>query len=338
MRVSVSRWRVRWAHATAAVVVAVCLFGATVPARSADETADRRELPADVWLQEFKRPVIAEPGTAEARARLALGLKLFNDPRLSVDNAWSCATCHAGPTLTDGRPRARGRSGPLQRNTPTLLGIGEAELFNWDGSASSLAEQFERPITSADEMGATWPGLIAKLERDDDDRARFATAFPGSGRIDRGTITQALATAVRSFAPPRTAFDRWIDGDPTAISETARDGFRIFTGKGNCATCHRGWRFTDDKFHDVGLPGNDPGRGAVAGGVPGLKAFKTPTLRQVAKTAPYMHDGSKASLADVIAHYAGGFERRGSIATNVRRDLTLKPRERAALQAFLETL
>ena len=115
-------------------------------------------------------------------------------------------------------------------------------------------------------------------------------------------------------------------------------GFRLFTGKAGCVLCHVGWRFTDDRFHDIGLASRDGGRGAVPGGTPGLMAFKTPSLRELAHTAPYMHDGSLPTLEAVVAHYAGGFVARPSLSTNLVRDLRLSPAERGDLVAFLRTL
>ncbi len=326
-----------------AVVVASAVLG--VPFSVFAQTADDGALPADIWRELFRRPPPVSR-TAIQTARTDLGVKLFADARLSKDGMWSCRTCHSGSTLTDGRARARGRNGPLKRNTPTLLGIGHAPLFNWDGSAGSLSAQFERPVTSTDEMAGQWDRIVRTLAGDADYARRFRSAFPTAPAIERGTIKQALAAAVESFVPPVTRFDRWIEGEATALSSLEREGFRIFTGKGNCATCHSGWRFTDDKFYDIGLRAPDQrdgadvdlGRGGVPGGVPGLRAFKTPTLRQVSRTAPFMHDGGKATLAAVVAHYAGGFEDRRGVATNIRRDLKLTQDERRALIAFLKVL
>ncbi|MEL6299097.1 MAG: cytochrome c peroxidase [Pseudomonadota bacterium] len=314
----------------AAVVLGLA---ATAPAQQPSEGA----LAAEVWRNIFRRSPAPSPSRTEV-TRVNLGLALFGDTRLSGDGTWSCETCHAGPTLTDGRVRGRGRNGPLKRNTPTLLGIGNAQRFNWDGSAGSLVAQFERPITSPDEMAGRWDQIVEDLGRDANYRALFRAAFPASPKIARATITEALAAAVRVFEAPRTRFDDWIAGNAAALSDEERAGFRIFTGKGGCATCHGGWRLTDDEFHNIGLAGGDPGRGAVPGGIKGLSAFKTPTLRQVANTAPYMHDGSKPDLAAVVAHYAGGLKPRPGLAETLVRDLSLSARERGELIAFLKTL
>lgn len=149
---------------------------------------------------------------------------------------------------------------------------------------------------------------------------------------------KALAAYEASLVSPPTRFDRWVEGDDAALDATEKDGFAIFVGKGGCVSCHGGWRFTDDQFHDIGLLTDDPGRAGIATGNGGIAAFKTPGLRLVSKTGPYMHDGSKATLADVVQHYAGGLTVRPSLAPNVVRDLRLDARERAVLIAFLRTL
>ena len=129
--------------------------------------------------------------------------------------------------------------------------------------------------------------------------------------------------------------DRW---RRAALSAAEVRGFRLFTGKGGCVLCHVGWRFTDDRFHDIGLPGGDAGRGAVPGGTPGLQAFKTPSLRDVAHTAPYMHDGSLPTLTAVLRHYTGGFVARPALAPSMNRELRPDAREKSDLIAFLRTL
>ena len=136
----------------------------------------------------------------------------------------------------------------------------------------------------------------------------------------------------------KAPFDRWVEGDEGAIDAEAKRGFELFNGRGNCAACHSGWRFTDDGFHDVGLRSLDRGRAAEVPDVPQLEhAFKTPTLRNIALRAPYMHDGSAATLRDVVAHYDSGFVERPSLSPEMRR-LGLSARETDDLVAFMRTL
>jgi cytochrome c peroxidase len=151
-------------------------------------------------------------------------------------------------------------------------------------------------------------------------------------------VVAALASYVRSLVSPPTRFDAWAEGDAQALRAGELRGFRLFTGKAGCVLCHVGWRFTDDRFHDIGLPSSDAGRGAVPGGTPGLMAFKTPGLRELTHTAPYMHDGSLPTLDTVVRHYSGGFVARPSLAPHLNRELKLTARERVDLVAFLRTL
>jgi len=294
------------------------------------------------WREMFTRPATTpapadNPMTPE---RVALGARLFADPRLSGTGSRSCATCHQpAHSFTDARPRARSVSGaPLRRNTPSLWNLAWAKQFFWDGRAPSLEEQVQMPIENSDEMGGDWPTILMRLEADAELAARFRAAFAEEAAGSQATIVKALASYVRSLVSPPTRFDTWIDGDGAALSAAEVRGFRLFTGKGGCVLCHVGWRFTDDRFHDIGLPSRDPGRGAVPGGTPGLQAFKTPSLRDVALTTPYMHDGSLPTLTAVLRHYTGAFLARPALAPSINRQLRLTARERSDLIAFLRSL
>jgi cytochrome c peroxidase len=298
---------------------------------------------ADPWRALFRRPTTPVPVPADnpvTPERIALGAELFADPRLSGDGGRSCASCHRSElAFTDGRRRAQAVSGaPLRRNTPSLWNLAWSKHYFWDGRAPSLEAQVRMPIEAPDEMGGDWPTILARLVRDAELAGRFRAAFGDRAPISQDLVAKALAAYVRSLVSPATRFDAWIEGDSGALSEAEVRGFRLFTGKAGCMLCHAGWRFTDDRFHDIGLPGTDPGRGAVAGGTPGLRAFKTPSLREAAHTAPYMHDGSLPTLAAVVTHYSGGFVGRPALAPTMNRTLRLSRQERADLVAFLRTL
>jgi cytochrome c peroxidase len=325
------------------------LFWITAAAIALQLPADAQDLggraddAAAPWRALFRRPPgppPAPPDNPSTPERVALGARLFADPRLSGNGQRACASCHR-PELafTDGRQRAQGLSGaPLRRNTPTLWNLAWSTRYFWDGRAPSLEAQVRMPIEAADEMGGDWPAILARLEADVGLAQQFRAAFGDEPPISQETVAKALAAYVRSLVSPATRFDAWIAGDAAALSAAEARGFRLFTGKAQCVLCHVGWRFADDRFHDVGLPSRDPGRGAVPGGTPGLRAFKTPSLRELTRTAPYMHDGSLPSLARVVAHYAGGFVARPGLAPNVNRALRLSPQERADLVAFIKTL
>lgn len=294
--------------------------------------------PNEIWRSIFARPAARAVDDLEAKKQ-ALGALLFSDTRLSRDGDRSCASCHRPESgYSDGLRLARGRDGTaLKRNTPHLFNLAEGKAFYWDGREPTLDSQARVPLTSVNELAADWARTLADFGADPDLRAQFAAAFPDAG-VSEETIIAALAAYERSLVSPVTAFDRWVEGDEAALSEQERRGLRIFVGKGGCVGCHGGWRMTDDGFHDVGVDSDDPGRSVVAGGAAGIPAFKTPGLRQVSKTAPYMHNGSLAKLDDVVAHYAGGHLKRPSLAPNLVRDLELDAQERAALVAFLKAL
>ncbi len=311
-----------------------CVLAPSLAAQAADTEA--------VWRQMFQRPH-APPAPADnplTPGTVALGAKLFADPRLSGAGRHSCASCHQPErAFTDGRRQARALTGaPLRRNTPALWNLAWSRQFFWDGRAPSLEAQVRMPIEAADEMGGDWPVVLRRLGADAALADQFRNAFPGEQSLSEATVVKALASYVRSLVSSPTRFDAWIDGESGALNSGELRGFRLFTGKAGCMLCHAGWRFTDDRFHDIGLPGKDPGRAAIPDGTPGRTAFKTPSLRDVARTAPYMHDGSLPTLAAVLGHYAGGFISRPTLAPHMNRRLRLSTKEKADLIAFLRTL
>lgn len=307
------------------------------PASLRPETAAPQVTRDAVWRAIFARPA-ESPTAPDDAGKVALGRDLFRDVRLSGSGRASCASCHdPAQAFTDGRKTAVGPGGAvLKRNAPALYNLAWAASFFWDGRAPTLAEQARVPILAPDELAGDFPSIAQALSHDPQMSARFAAAFPAASAITETEILAALAAYERSLVSPQTRFDRWVSGDDGALTGQERDGFDIFVGKGGCVSCHGGWRLTDDAFHDVGLPGNDLGRGALESG--GLPAFKTPSLREVARTAPYMHDGSLATLEDVVRHYTGGLVLRPSLAPTVVRDLELTEKEKADLVAFLKTL
>lgn len=290
----------------------------------------------------FARPdaMPAPPDNPETPEKVRLGFELFRDKRLSGAGNRACASCHRPErSFTDGLARAEGLDGKaLKRNTLTLYDLAWGKSFYWDGRAASLEEQARIPLLHPNEMAGDVAVIVERLAADAAMKAQFAAAFPEGPAISESAILKALAAYERSLVAPETRFDRWVRGDNAALDTREKAGFAIFVGKGGCVACHGGWRFTDDRFHDIGLRDDDPGRGAVPGGVPGLAAFKTPTLRQLTHTAPYMHNGSVRSLDAVLDHYTGGLEKRPSLAANIVRNLKLDAAERQALVAFLQSL
>jgi cytochrome c peroxidase len=166
----------------------------------------------------------------------------------------------------------------------------------------------------------------------------FAAAFPAAPRVDASNLAKAIATYERTLISPDTRFDRWIAGEPQALTQSEIAGFRLFTGKARCVQCHSGFAFSDYAFHDIGLPGDDRGRGAVLRLEAAEHAFKTPGLRELGRSAPYMHDGSLATLDDVLRHYQSGVVERATLSKDLARGLDLSEAERGDLIAFLRTL
>ena len=273
-------------------------------------------------------------------SRIALGKRLFNETRISSDGSVSCATCHDPErAFTDGNRYSKGVSGkPLRRHSPTLWNVAWGQAFFWDGREPSLEKQSLKPIQDPDEMGLPIAEAVTRLRSDPTYIAGFAAAFPEQPTINADTLSKALASYQRSLVAPPTRFDRWIAGDRKALTAQEQAGFAIFNGTANCASCHSGWAFTDHGFHDVGLADTDKGRGAVMGIARLDHAFKTPSLRELKWTSPYMHDGSLATLDDVVTHYENGVIDRPSLSRDLPRKLDLTADERTALLAFLGSL
>lgn len=341
----------------------VCLSFATVlgvgllfaPASEPDRRADLRGLltsspagasadvhvPADL-KEKYKRPVsIPSPKSNPLTPEKAeLGRHLFFDPRISSTKAVSCASCHnPGFDWSDGRARGLGVTGiPLPRRSPTVVNAAWLTALMWDGRAGGLEQQAALPITAEHEMGLALEEAVARVKAIEGYAPLFEAAFPGE-EISEKTLLGALASFQRTLVSREAPFDKWIAGDETAISDAAKRGFLVFNGEGRCNKCHSSWRFTDDSFHDIGLDSEDIGRGAFA--PPSVTimqhAFKTPTLRDLRMSGPYMHDGSMDTLAEVIDHYEKGGKKRPSLSPEMK-PITLSDRERADLMAYLETL
>ena len=255
------------------------------------------------------------PLTAE---KIALGRRLFRDPRLSRDGTIACTTCHdPARAFTDGRSIAVGVSGRQgRRNVPTLVNRAWGRLFFWDGRVRTLEEQVLRPIEDSNEM---------------DRPARDAAARVG---VSIPELSQALAGYVRSIMSGDSPYDRFIAGNRTALTDEQQVGLQIFRGKGNCTRCHVGPTFSDERVHNTGVAWHE-GRLLDEGG--GEGTFKTPTLREVARTAPYMHDGSLETLQQVVEFYDRGGNTNPALDPEIR-PLRLTEGEKRALVAFLSSL
>lgn len=271
--------------------------------------------------------------------RIALGKRLFFDARLSQDRSIACASCHRpdhgfADTVALSRG-AGGRSG--RRNAPSLVNRAYGSSFFWDGRAATLEAQVLEPIQDSLEMDLPIEQLVARLGEDARYRDGFAAAFADG--VTPANVARALASYVRTLRSGDVPVDRSRDGDTTALSPAARRGLALFTGRANCSTCHVGPNFSDEQFHNTGVAGDpsDLGRFAVTGNWAERGAFKTPTLREVARTAPYMHDGSLATLEAVVDFYDRGGRPNPSLDREIH-PLGLSPDDKRDLVRFLRAL
>jgi len=241
--------------------------------------------------------------------KVALGRQLFFDERLSVDGSRSCYSCHVCEHgLTDGLPKAIGAGNKqLTRSSPTLWNIGYQKEFYWDGRSPSLEKQALAAWTGAN-MGAKAEEIVVKLNALQGYKAQFQQVFQTYATPDN--VVKAIAAYERTIISGNTAWDRWKAGDQSALSESAVRGWNIFQAI-KCNNCHDGVLFTDQQFHNVGIGMDqkepDVGRFKVSNKPEDTGAFKTPTLRDIANTAPYFHDGSARTLEEAVdTMLAGG--------------------------------
>lgn len=258
--------------------------------------------------------------------RIERGRQLFFDTRLSRDGTIACASCHDPErAFSDGRPVAIGVFNRVgRRSAPALVNRGYGRAFFWDGRAATLEEQVLQPIQDPNEMDMTLRDVSARM------------------RLPADEIARSLATFVRSLLSGDSAFDRFISGDRSALTAAQQAGLQVFRGKANCTACHVGPTFSDERFHNTGVAWRDgrlldAGRFEVTRNVEDRGAFKTPTLREISRTAPYMHDGSIGTLDEVVGFYDRGGNPNAQLDVELR-PLRLTDSEKEALVAFLESL
>lgn len=296
---------------------------------------------------ERKKPLVLLPAAVSAPKdnattpeKVDLGRQLFFDQRLSGDNRMSCASCHI-PTkaFADSLARAKGLGGKvLGRNTPTLLNVGFYRTHFWDGRATSLEEQVLVPIRSPDEMNQDLGALEEKLNAVPGYVKQFQTIF--GTKVNRDGVAKALAAFERTLVTKPSPFDRYLRGEEDSLSEDAKEGLRLFSGEAGCVRCHRGPLLSDGEYYRLGVGGGDRGRGAVTGKKEDDHKYRTPSLRNVAQTGPYMHDGSLKTLTDVVTFYYRSAPQRTSdgLPLDIEPLLGKSFSEIAPIVAFLECL
>jgi len=336
---------------TAALAVAACGGTPTTAQLEADNPI--AATPSPYGMEEFFAAASHQPDPARAR----LGRWLFYDARLSSDRSTSCATCHRPEfafseqqSLPTGVGGQRGR-----RKTPSIVNLAARTVlpgterdpghtFFWDGRAPNLETQVLAPIADPREMGMNHPAMLGRLSEIEGYGKYFEEAFGSPGvTVDR--VAAALADFVRTRRSGNAPYDRWAYGrDPRALTDEAQRGSEIFFFSGRCATCHAGFNFSDGLFHNLGVGWNpttqtfaDEGRLAVSHEPQDRGRFKTPGLREVDRHPPYMHDGSLATLRDVVEFYNRGGNRNPGLSARIR-PLGLSEQDVVALIAFLRSL
>jgi cytochrome c peroxidase len=342
------------------------------PAKLGSDTQQARRWKSEPihTFQQLGLPPMSIPSDDPLTAsKISLGRRLFTDRSLSGDQSISCATCHdPAKFFTDGRKTAlgvRNRSG--FRNAPSLLNVGFLTTELWDGRVRTLEAQVGFPICNPLEMDSSQVVVLARLANKGGYREFFEEAF-GPGPITFEHVGMAIAAFERSLISGDSRFDKYFyGGEENALSAAAKHGLRLFVEprKGNCASCHRIYKrssytadlygadsapddkqfalFTDNLFHNTGIGFETPhtfkdlGRFLVTRSPTDIGAFKTPSLRNVSKTGPYMHDGSLRTLEDVIRFYDKGGNRNPNIDTLLH-PLHLTPEERRDLVEFLQSL
>lgn len=282
-------------------------------------------------------PPLERPTSLDAN-KIELGLRLFSDPRLSADDSVSCAHCHNLSTAgTDGLPLSSGIGGKQGlRNSPTIFNAALNSLQFWDGRATSLEEQLDGPINNPVEMASNWEQVVAKIKADKDYRQSFSDLYTDG--ITRNNIKNAISTFERSLITTNSPFDQFQRGNKDAISTEAKAGYRLFINLG-CISCHQGKNIGGNMFEKIGvmepyfdntpaaLKNSDLGRFHLTNNKEHQYEFRVPSLRNVARTAPYFHDGSVATLDEAV-----------NIMARFQLGFTLDQYELDQLVAFLESL
>jgi cytochrome c peroxidase len=334
------------------VGLALALAALFLPAGLAlgEERPKPPPLPRDTLVRELPLEPLAGRSPARlpppadnvlTRERIGLGRKLFFDPILSADGSVSCATCHdPAHAFAGSQPRSVGIAGHTgRRNAPSLLNRASGTAFFWDGRGKTLEEQALEPIKNPHELGGPLDDAVRRLQADAGYRWAFAEAYPDG--VTAENLGRALAAFERVLISGGSRLDRFRAGEVSALTDGERIGLWLFESRAGCWRCHRGANFTDERFHNTGVAAlqNEPdgGRYEVTHDEADRGRFKTPGLRDVSQTAPYMHDGSLASLHEVVDYYNRGPTPNSRLDPALK-PLSLSPQEVEHLVEFLKAL
>ena len=324
---------------TATLLLALAVLACENKETTAEFKPEIQPLPAGLARYEAMEIPADNPMTPE---KVALGRQLFFDERLSGDGSRSCYSCHVCEKgLTDGLPKAIGAfNKALPRSSPTLWNIGYHKMFYWDGRSPSLEKQAMAAWTGGN-MGAKdrEAEIVGKINALQGYRSQFQKVFGGEATAEN--IMQAISAYERTITSGDTAWDRWQAGDQSAASEAAKRGFEVFK-QAKCNNCHDGVLLTDQQFHNVGIgmdaPEPDQGRGKISNKPEETGAFKTPTLRDIAESGPYFHDGSVATLEEAVDLMLGGGKPNPFLDKKNLEKRTITAAQRSDLLEFLKSL
>lgn len=343
--------------------IVVCATACTVAMRNQPSTGKVLNIPAGTYEdtlrflyslppEQWPAPAIAEgivwnelgilpasplqPYMDSLKAMIELGKTLFFDTRLSGSLKISCATCHLPEKAwTDGLDKSIGHNGAInKRNSPSLHNVWFYKKLFWDGRSSSLEDQAFSPINSESEMAHDMRMLPAVLRKNAAYKKMFAVAF-GDDYIEPDRIAEALAQFQRTIVSNESRFDLFLKGDHTVLNNREISGLHIFRTKAGCMNCHNGALLSDNNFHNNGFANGDEGRYFMTHLEKDKGVFKTPSLRDVAFTGPWMHDGAQKTLENIIERYNSGS---GPGADTLIKVLNLTAQEKADLLAFLKAV
>lgn len=321
-----------WTETTPALIVAADMVPGTIIADGMTVT-DIAPLPAYVPTP---------PTNLGYLQKVDLGRQLYFDTRLSKNNSVSCAFCHnPGTGFADARQFSIGAFGTAGgRQAPTVYNTGFIPLQFWDGRAGSLEEQAIGPIHNPIEMAETHETVVPKIAKIPGYQKQFQLIFGGGASLQH--IAEAIAAFERTIVSQNSPFDKYVLGDSKAMDEAAVRGMALFKGKARCVLCHNGPNFTDNQFHNLGVPQAGPlkedlGRFMVSRQERDKGAFKTPTLRSIVETAPYMHDGVFKTLEEVVDFKNAGGGANPNLSP-LMKPLNLTGEEKADLIAFMKAL
>lgn len=320
----------------ASLILLLICFGCDSSPEDSSPTPVVLEIPAAFPVMEIPED---NPLTEEG---IALGRTLFFDPILSIDSTVACASCHEpASAFSDPLAFSQGVDGVTTRNSMPIINVGWMETLFWDGRAMSVEEQALKPVENEVEMGERWDQVVKKIKRHAVYPAMFDDAFP-SQSITPELIAKAIAQYERTLISADSKYDRFRAGEATLTEQEILGMNLFFNERGDCFHCHGTALFTDNRYHNNGLDEypEDLGLAAITNHPTDAGKFKTPTLRNIEYTAPYMHDGRFETLEEVVEFYNSGTKYSETIDPLLgnRRQINLSEEEKAALVAYLKTL